>query len=515
MDTDHKETQVLLPNSIDLQQPTKMPTPPEALEQAQHREVSPPLNHICDICHKGFRSGQALGGHKSMHFRESEAIITSATTSTSDPICCLVCGKNFLSKKSLFRHLRSHTGNLSPRAGYNSGNSSSTVSDEPTFDDGKCDGVDSGSRFDLSKTLPAGWSITRRRKRNALGTSASDCSGSDETAGNSGLDLSPKLELVTVDPKLEAEEFSGLVMLAQVCAEEASRRNLINNNQVYQNGQIEIRYVAIECKRRRLNDGYERRWSAADHYGYNCNDIDSDFRCKLCNKTFTSYQALGGHMSSHYRLKINSKDHDHAQFNFEQHNEQHSLLPQVVSTYSCNVCDKTFSGYQALGAHILSHCKDVNDNNTHNSAHNRVIKDNNVPEPRQVELHSCGVCNKEFTSYQALGGHKSSHTKYNNNNNMDRDQSNSDISTGGAEDKNERQKLYVTVPHQCEECKKTFPTGQALGGHKRLHWKGPTGATAKPSQQSSARRPLEFDLNEIPSMEDEDEINVPSVLLQL
>jgi len=30
---------------------------------------------------------------------------------------------------------------------------------------------------------------------------------------------------------------------------------------------------------------------------------------------------------------------------------------------------------------------------------------------------------------------------------------------------------------QCDICHKTFPTGQALGGHKRCHWKGPVKAT--------------------------------------
>ncbi|KAJ6425074.1 hypothetical protein OIU84_025779 [Salix udensis] len=30
---------------------------------------------------------------------------------------------------------------------------------------------------------------------------------------------------------------------------------------------------------------------------------------------------------------------------------------------------------------------------------------------------------------------------------------------------------------ECDKCHKTFPTGQALGGHKRCHWKGPAKAT--------------------------------------
>nr|XP_004292041.2 PREDICTED: zinc finger protein ZAT4-like [Fragaria vesca subsp. vesca] len=491
MDTDHKQTQVLLPNPIVPQQPTKMPTPPEA------------LNHICNVCHKGFRSGQALGGHKSMHFRESEAI-ASAIATTSDLVCCLSCGMNFYSKEALFRHLRSHNQSLSPQGVYNSSSSSSTVSDhsdEAMFDD---DGVDSG--FDLSKTLPLGWSCTGKRKR-----TSSDFSGSDETA----VDSSPGLELVTFDKKLEAEEFRGLLMLAEVCAEEASGRPLVDHDHVYDD-EIEIRYVEIKCKRRRLNNEHETRWLATDRYDYNCNDID-EFRCKLCNKTFTSYQALGGHMTSHNRLKNNTADPDHDSFSFECKSEQHPHPHPVVNVYRCNNCDRTFSSFQALGGHKSSQCKDHVNNNTHSSADNSVVKDNNDPaEPRQDEVHRCHVCNKVFASYHALGGHVSSHSKNKNNNNVDQDQSNSaDTSTGSAENKNERQKLYQTVPHQCKVCGTTFQTGQALGGHQRLHFKRPTQAPGKSSQQSSARKHLEIDLNEIPSMEDEDGIYEPSVILTL
>ncbi|KAE8686446.1 LOB domain-containing protein 38 [Hibiscus syriacus] len=81
--------------------------------------------------------------------------------------------------------------------------------------------------------------------------------------------------------------------------------------------------------------------------------------------------------------------------------------------------------------------------------------------------HKCSVCDKAFPSYQALGGHKASHSK---------------PSTDGAAN-NRPNSIPTTTTnggdigvngraHTCSICHKAFPTGQALGGHKRRHYEG-------------------------------------------
>lgn len=90
-------------------------------------------------------------------------------------------------------------------------------------------------------------------------------------------------------------------------------------------------------------------------------------------------------------------------------------------------------------------------------------------DPPALKLsYKCSVCNKAFPSYQALGGHKASHRKpstdsaadnnKNNNNNPSTTFSATSVGAGRA--------------HECSICHKTFPTGQALGGHKRCHYEG-------------------------------------------
>ncbi|KAK3013916.1 hypothetical protein RJ639_009444 [Escallonia herrerae] len=84
--------------------------------------------------------------------------------------------------------------------------------------------------------------------------------------------------------------------------------------------------------------------------------------------------------------------------------------------------------------------------------------------------YKCTVCDKAFPSYQALGGHKASHRK---------------STAAAAEDKPSNSAASASTStstlnpsgrtHECSVCHKLFPTGQALGGHKRRHYEGTIG----------------------------------------
>ncbi|CAN6298568.1 unnamed protein product [Urochloa humidicola] len=89
-----------------------------------------------------------------------------------------------------------------------------------------------------------------------------------------------------------------------------------------------------------------------------------------------------------------------------------------------------------------------------------------LPPPRQ-EQYRCSVCGKAFPSHQALGGHKSSH-RYRPPAPSESPAASSSAS-GAAGSSSGR-------AHECSVCRKTFPTGQALGGHKRCHYDGAASA---------------------------------------
>ena len=111
----------------------------------------------------------------------------------------------------------------------------------------------------------------------------------------------------------------------------------------------------------------------------------------------------------------------------------------------------------------------------------------------------CRACNKVFYSHQALGGHRASHKKikgcfaaaYLNpdekRNTESRDQNLLSAKHGDSVDldpsRPSSKSLMLHVPlsnnttskkksksHECSICHRVFPSGQALGGHKRCHW---------------------------------------------
>lgn len=89
--------------------------------------------------------------------------------------------------------------------------------------------------------------------------------------------------------------------------------------------------------------------------------------------------------------------------------------------------------------------------------------------------YKCSVCNKTFNSYQALGGHKSSHRK-----NNETDSSATAVTVAVLP--------VVGRAHVCKICHMSFPTGQALGGHKRRHYDGGNSSVGSGSS-------MKFDLN--------------------
>ncbi|KAI3772396.1 hypothetical protein L6452_03581 [Arctium lappa] len=61
------------------------------------------------------------------------------------------------------------------------------------------------------------------------------------------------------------------------------------------------------------------------------------FHCKTCNKQFSSFQALGGHRTSHKRPKSTDE------------------TPAKAKTHECSICGLEFELGQALGGHMRRH----------------------------------------------------------------------------------------------------------------------------------------------------------------
>ncbi|XP_021897891.1 zinc finger protein ZAT5 [Carica papaya] len=106
------------------------------------------------------------------------------------------------------------------------------------------------------------------------------------------------------------------------------------------------------------------------------------YECKTCNRTFPSFQALGGHRASHKKPKPTTL-YDHKKQNLSDEEENHGQ----------------FRNLSLLSLQLS--------NNTHNP--NRSNQYNTTTNKSGNKVHECSICGAEFTSGQALGGHMRRH----------------------------------------------------------------------------------------------------------
>ncbi|GKU94881.1 hypothetical protein SLEP1_g8308 [Rubroshorea leprosula] len=108
--------------------------------------------------------------------------------------------------------------------------------------------------------------------------------------------------------------------------------------------------------------------------------------------------------------------------------------------------------------------------------------------PPIVELgFRCSLCDKSFPSYQALGGHKASHRKLIGTDELQRTNVSTTPSDGASVNPSSK-------THTCSICHRMFSSGQALGGHKRCHYDGSVGVKSADGV-SSIQSQRGFDLN--------------------
>ncbi|KAK1267828.1 Zinc finger protein ZAT8 [Acorus gramineus] len=118
--------------------------------------------------------------------------------------------------------------------------------------------------------------------------------------------------------------------------------------------------------------------------------------CDRCGTAFASRNALAGHMSWHSRRECSASDREAAEALLllsradvggdGEKSDEHKRL------FRCFECDKDFNSFQALGGHRASH------NNGRRKC-----------EPGRQSTHRCCKCGKCFPSGTALGGHMRAH----------------------------------------------------------------------------------------------------------
>ncbi|KAE9590965.1 hypothetical protein Lal_00023393 [Lupinus albus] len=107
------------------------------------------------------------------------------------------------------------------------------------------------------------------------------------------------------------------------------------------------------------------------------NEGNVEFECKTCTRTFSSFQALGGHSaSSHKRVKLVSEE-------LKEQAKSLSLWNQP-KLHECSICGMEFSLGQALGGHMRKHI-----HNEGFSSINHVIAKNTVMKRSNYTRFMC------------------------------------------------------------------------------------------------------------------------------
>ncbi|XP_041998300.1 zinc finger protein ZAT4-like [Salvia splendens] len=167
-------------------------------------------------------------------------------------------------------------------------------------------------------------------------------------------------------------------------------------------------------------------------------DHKSNHKCKFCRKMFPCGRSLGGHMRSHL---IASNDEPLCTKKKTKKRSQ-----RYSDDSSLDLSSSSEQEEVAFTLILLSmDCTNSDSNNN-----NRIKSNRN--DQSEVNKFRCMICNKAFSSYQALGGHRASHKKFK-----------------GCCAPTNLQDCKKSKDHECPICFKIFPSGQALGGHKRSH----------------------------------------------
>ncbi|KAJ1406263.1 Zinc finger C2H2-type [Sesbania bispinosa] len=458
------------------------------------------LKHVCKFCSKSFPCGRSLGGHMRSHVTtitngstETEKFSTTTTKKVSynggdntgmgseggtnagyglrenpkktwrltdssednnlvlDKFC-KECGKGFHSWKALFGHMKCHS-------------EKERVSNNNSLDD-QDSWTNNASQSDTEATVPNRRRRSKRRRTRYMTTPV--------TSSMSFVAANPSSSVSEAEQELEQEEVAmSLIMLSRDMSPWGGLNSFAaessDNNSLQLEAPSKIEMVKVAKPRdNKLEFG---------------NSVSPNLNSKGKSSELLANESPGnGFRMQKNRVFIkNGKleiDSESAAFEV---NETESVLSKS---------DINNNKYTSIKAKFL-------DSETKSSS----LKNKNSHKRGKFE---CTTCNKIFHSYQALGGHRASHKKIkgcfasrnessensielepdlspdpttiesnklmkntDNNEYMEEDH---ELGTGfddGVDTARESKKS--SKGHECPICLKVFPSGQALGGHKRSH----------------------------------------------
>ncbi|XP_071711902.1 zinc finger protein ZAT9-like [Rutidosis leptorrhynchoides] len=286
---------------------------------------------------------------------------------------CKECGKGFQSWKALFGHMKCH----SEKVLNNHTNNNNIMNQD--YLTGHLDNENSGTKAgQTKKSRSRNKSIKRYIVTTTMTTSSSSLSMNVNDDNNKQISSNHASTSIAseIDQDQESEIAMCLMMLSRderkwgkeiesydhcnssafvkLTKDEGKKLqdNGSKNNKIGILGRSEVGYTESE-KIIIQDDNFDNEIELG--FGKFEDSSKRKFECITCDKSFHSYQALGGHKASHKKLKTTNSSNNHQatkSFNLGASSLKKTV---VLGTHECPICLKIFSSGQALGGHKRSH----------------------------------------------------------------------------------------------------------------------------------------------------------------
>lgn len=292
---------------------------------------------VCDLCKKEFSSGKALGGHRRIHSQYPNKKIKTSSSVEGLTYCdgeyqCSCCAKKFSSVKSLSGHMRYHPdrtwkGIRPPQRSSPPPASTSPARPSPASTSAAPCGLalqEEEEDDDEEEDLDSLTAHEEEEEQREITNSPTETVGPDlpkwsntGRRGQKGLVIGPP-----VQP-------DSTLMTRLLCPTFVAADNLMS-------------LVRTSTYKDETNDEKMKNWKPKE--------IEKKmFKCITCSKSFSTFQALGGHRSSHHKDKCSTTPTRTVQIKEKKEIREHT------SSHQCNICYKTFPTGQALGGHKKRH----------------------------------------------------------------------------------------------------------------------------------------------------------------
>ncbi|KAK9063637.1 hypothetical protein SSX86_017508 [Deinandra increscens subsp. villosa] len=401
------------------------------------------LRFVCKLCDKKFQSGKSLGGHMRSHvvaaaaansvesddkfepsgkdngnsnsygLRENPKKSWRASSSSTLPFptekICKQCGKGFQSLKALCGHMAFHSEKDRGLKDYDYSWTSENLDVEDKLIGDSCSDTEEN---ELQDPIFVTRSKSRRYKKLVVKPSSLSLTNTNSTNSNYNYGSSSVSEIDEIEPE---EVAMCLMMLSKDSANWGGVNSVVESSD-NDSVELETKLFSVEMKNNRKEwnlvknnaESFPFENSNSGHYRNGIKKVESD----ISVEGLLNYRDLSYEEKQEIRRNLFREFGYDNSLNKRIRDDNDSYKKR--NKYECLNCNKTFSSFQGLGGHRPCHKKNNAFNAGGNSsvgelARNQKAKFEKKMRPKKNKGHECPICFRMFKSGQALGGHKRSH----------------------------------------------------------------------------------------------------------